>query len=117
MQARRLRSGQVPMKQVTPEAALDEKVADRIRGAILGSACANSLGGSCVGLNRKEILASIGVGGLRDFSPGLTRSHLPDHEPGLFLADTWLALELANSVAEKGDFDPEDLKERYQHLL
>jgi len=97
---------------------VDEKIADRIRGAILGSACGNSLGGSCIGLNRKDILASVGPSGLRDFSPGLTRSHLPDHRPGAILADTYLALELAESlIAAGGSLDADDLKSRYKALL
>ena len=97
---------------------MDEKIADRIRGAIFGSACGNSLGGSCIGMNRKDIVASLGPSGLRDFSPGLSRSHLPDHQPGVLLADTYLALELAESlIAHGGSFDAEDLKSRYKALL
>ncbi len=97
---------------------MDEKIADRVRGAIFGSACGNSLGGSCIGLNRKDIVSSLGPSGLRDFSPGLTRSHLPDHEPGALLADTYLALELAESlIAHGGCFDADDLKARYKALL
>jgi ADP-ribosylglycohydrolase len=97
---------------------LDEKVIDRIRGTILGSACANSLGGSCIGLNRKEIVASTGKGVLRDFSPGLPRSFLPDHQPGQVLADTIMSARLAESlIASGGDLDEEDLKRRLTALL
>lgn len=97
---------------------MDQSVALRIRGAILGSACANSLGGSCVGLNRKDLLACLGDAGLRDFSPGLARSFLPEHVPGDFLADTYLALELAESlIASGGQLDADDLKSRYTGLL
>jgi len=97
---------------------LDEKVIDRIRGVILGSACADSLGGSCIGLNRKDIVASLGKSGLRDFSPGLLKSVLPDHTPGAFLADVYLALELGESlIGQGGKFDPADLKERFGKLL
>ena len=89
---------------------MNEQVIDRIRGAILGSACANSLGGTCIGLNRKDVVASIGALGLRDYSPGLTRSVLPDHQPGAILADTYLAMELAESlIAKGGELDPEEL--------
>ena len=97
---------------------MDKKVIDGIYGTILGSACGNALGGSTIGLNRKDIVASLGLGGIRDFSPGLSRSFLPDHRPGAILADTYLALDLAQSViASDGSFNPEDLKRRYQELL
>ncbi len=100
------------------EGSLDEKVADRIRGAILGAACANSLGGSCVGLNRRDIESSLGPVGLRDFSPGLSRSFLPDHQPGAYLADIYLALALADSlVANQGELKEGDLKGRLTALL
>jgi ADP-ribosylglycohydrolase len=97
---------------------VDDKIIDRIRGTFLGSACANSLGGSCVGLNRKDVLASLSTACLRDYSPGLSRSFLPDHQPGAVLADTFLALELAESlVANGGEFDAGDLRGRYKRLL
>ncbi|MBX9770959.1 MAG: ADP-ribosylglycohydrolase family protein [Candidatus Obscuribacterales bacterium] len=97
---------------------IDEKVADRIRGTILASACANSMGGSCIGLTRRDIIASLGPQGIRDLSPGLLRSHLPGHEPGTILADTYLALSIADSlIAHKGKFDAADLKGRLTGLL
>lgn len=97
---------------------IDEKVVDRIRGTILGLACANSMGGSCIGLTRREIVASLGSQGLRDLSPGLLRSHLPGHEPGTILADTYLALSVADSlIAHKGKLDADDLKGRLKALL
>jgi ADP-ribosylglycohydrolase len=97
---------------------MNEAVKDRIYGAILGSACANSLGGSCIGLNRKEICTAVGARGLKDFSPGLLRSFLPDHVPGTILADTYLAMALAESlIANKGNFSQADLKARFAHLL
>ncbi len=97
---------------------MNEKTSDRIRGTIFGSACANSLGGSCVGLNRKDILASLGSTGLRDLSAGLLRSCLPDHQPGAILADTFLALELAESLMDNtGSLNAADLRLRYAGLL
>jgi len=97
---------------------LDDLVRDRIRGAILGSACGNSLGASCIGLNHRDIMLSLGPGGLRDFAPGLSKSFLPDHQPGAVLADTYLALTLADSVTSAdGKFVPDDLKARYTKLL
>lgn len=97
---------------------IDEKVADRIRGTILASACANSMGGSCIGLTRREIVASLGPQGIRDLSPGLLRSHLPGHEPGTILADTYLAMSVADSlIANKGKLERDDLKGRLTSLL
>ncbi|HEY9784978.1 MAG TPA: ADP-ribosylglycohydrolase family protein [Candidatus Obscuribacterales bacterium] len=90
---------------------------DRIRGVILGAACANSLGGSCVNLNHKDILASAGAA-VRDFVPGLSRSAFPDHKPGAWLSDTFLAVVLAQSLIEnKGKYVESDLKERLKRLL
>lgn len=92
---------------------MDEKVADRIKGTILGSACANALGGSCIGLNHRDIMLSVGPMGIRDFSPGLSKSFLPDHKPGNYLADTYMALDLALSLVEAdGRFQDADFKRR-----
>lgn len=100
------------------EFEMNEKLPDRIRGAILGSACANSLGGSCVGLNRKELVAAIGTSTLRDYCPGLERSFLPHHKPGALGADTFLAIGLAESlIARNGEFDADELRQRYKLLL
>jgi ADP-ribosylglycohydrolase len=95
-------------------------VLDRVRGAILAAACANSLGASCVGVNYKEIIASVGISGsmLRDFSKGLPKSAMPDHRQGDLGADSYLAMTFADSlIASKGRFDAEDLRKRYRVLL
>ncbi|HEY9713826.1 MAG TPA: ADP-ribosylglycohydrolase family protein, partial [Chroococcales cyanobacterium] len=93
-------------------------VKDRIRGAVFGAVFGNSLGGSAIGLNYKEIAATTGVSGLRDFAPGLTRSLLPEHEAGALLADSFLSLSLAESlINNKGKFSVDDLKKRYAALL
>lgn len=95
-----------------------EDVKDRIYGALLGAACGNSLGGSCIGLSRKEILISTGLSSLRDFSPGLSRSKLPEHKPGEILADSFLALSFAESlIAGNGCFLEADAKDRLSKLL
>jgi ADP-ribosylglycohydrolase len=93
-------------------------IQDRIHGTIFGAACGNSLGGSCIGLSHKDILATVGISRLKDFEPGLSRSFLPDHKPGNLLADVLMGLSLAESLIEKGGrFDPLDLKSRYRQLL
>lgn len=94
-----------------------EELKDKIRGVILAAACGNSLGGSTIGLNHKEILATAGSS-MRDFVPGLTRSMLPDHKAGEWLPECFLAMELAESLATSGGkFNKVDLKARYVTLL
>ncbi len=94
-----------------------DELKDKIRGVILAAACGNSLGGSAIGLNHKEILATAGSS-LRDFVPGLTRSVLPDHQAGEWLPECFLAMELADSLAaSQGKFSRADLKDRYIALL
>lgn len=94
-----------------------DELKDKIRGVILAAACGNSLGGSSIGLNHKEILATAGSS-LRDFVPGLTRSVLPDHKAGEWLPECFLAMELADSLSvSNGKYNRNDLKERYVALL
>lgn len=91
---------------------------DRIRGVFYGAACGSALGGSCVGLNHKEILATTGFSRLRDFAPGLSRSLLPDHKEGEYLSDVHMALTFADSLIEnKGKFSAADFKNRLSRLL
>jgi ADP-ribosylglycohydrolase len=93
-------------------------IRDRIRGAILGAACANSLGGSCIGVNYKDIITSAAISGLRDYVPGLSKSLRPDHKPGEVLADAFLALSLADSlIAGGGKYNADDVKKRFSALL
>lgn len=97
---------------------LSEGIKDRIKGTILGAACGSALGGSCVGLNHKEILATAGISVLRDFVPGLTRSRLPDHKAGDLLADAYLGLFFAESLIDShGKLDVDDLRLKYKELL
>ncbi len=99
-------------------AKLSEESKDRLKGAIWGACCGSSLGGSCVGLNHKDILATAGVSVLRDFVPGLSRSQLPDHKPGDIHADALLGLALAETlIASGGKLPSGDLKGRYTALL
>ena len=95
-----------------------ESIKDRVRGTILASACGNSLGGSAIGLTRKEIMISTGLGELRDFAPGLSRSQMPEHKAGNLLADSFLALTFAESLIEnKGQLVNEDLRKRFGELI
>lgn len=97
---------------------MKEETADRIRGSILGAACGNSLGGTCLGMNRKEIMFSVGIRGVRDFTPGMSKSLLPTYEPGALLADSLLAGEIARSlIGTRGSFDSSDMKQRLSKLL
>ena len=95
-----------------------EGIKDRVRGAILASACGNSLGGSCVGLTRKEILITTGFSQLKEFAPGLSRSQMPGHKAGDLLADSFLALTFAESLIKgNGHLDAEDLRKRFGELM
>jgi ADP-ribosylglycohydrolase len=95
-----------------------EQIADRIRGTILSMACGNSLGGTCLGMNRKEIMFAVGIRGVHDYTPGLKKSLLPTYEPGSLLADTLTAIEVAECAIEnKGALQPEALKKRLVDLL
>lgn len=91
---------------------------DRLRCAISGACCGSSLGGSCVGLNHKEILATAGISVLRDFVPGLSKSQNPEHKAGDLHADAELGLALAETlIASGGKLQPFELKGRYTQLL
>lgn len=104
--------------QKISEEARKSEVLDRIRGVILGAACANSLGGSCIGVNYKDIVTTVGISRLRDYAPGHSKSTLPDHQAGELLADAYLAMSLAESlVATQGRFNDEDLRRRFRVLL
>lgn len=104
--------GKVTGKSLTAEQE------DRLKGAILGAACGNALGGSCVGLNHKEILGTAGISVLRDFVPGLTRSQYPEHRPGEVLSDFLLGKALAEILIEnQGKIDKDSLKTKFSHLL
>lgn len=97
---------------------MKEQIADRIKGSIIGAACGNSLGGTCLGMNRKEIMFAVGIRGVRDFTPGLKKSLLPTYEPGALLADSLLAVEIARSlITTGGAFDSGDMKHRLSNLL
>jgi ADP-ribosylglycohydrolase len=95
-----------------------EVIADRIKGTILAAACGNSLGGACLGMTRKEIMFAGGVYGLHEFHEKLPRSLMPNYQPGELMADTLVALELAESLAlNQGNLDRKDFKMRLSKLL
>jgi ADP-ribosylglycohydrolase len=93
-------------------------VKDRIRGSIFASACGNSLGGSGVGLTRKDLMVMSGFAVLKDYLPGLSRSQTPDHTEGALHSDTYSALALAESLIEcKGQINEDSLKKHFKELL
>lgn len=94
------------------------ETSDRIKGAIYGAICGNSLGGSSIGLNYKEIAGTVGLSGLRDFTPGLSKSLLPEHQAGQWLADAFLAVTVADSLLEtNGKLDESNLRKHFGSLL
>ena len=85
---------------------------------MLAAACGNSLGGTCLGMHRKEIMFSVGIRGIRDFTPSLKKSLLPTYEPGSLLSDTLLAIQMAESlVHNKGTLEIDDFRSRLTNLL
>lgn len=97
---------------------MNVQIANRIRGSILALACGNSLGGTCLGMNRKEIMLAVGIRGVHDYTPGLKKSLLPTYQPGSLLADTLLALQVADCAIEnKGSIDTDSLKKKLTELL
>lgn len=95
-----------------------EDTADRVKGAIYGAICGNSLGGSSIGLNYKEIAGTVGLSGLKDFAPGLSKSLLPEHQAGQWLADGFLGMTLADSLIEsQGKLDEANLRQHFAKLL
>jgi ADP-ribosyl-[dinitrogen reductase] hydrolase len=80
---------------------------DRFRGALLGLAVGEALGAPAEFLTSGQIVERFGVitemigGGCHDVAPGETTDA------------TEMMLCLAESLADSGDFDPEDIMERY----
>ena len=108
------------MEELTESAqsVQSDQITDRIRGLIFGAACANSLGGSGIGLNYKEIAATTGLTGLRDFAPGLSRSASPTHQPAELMADAFMGLCLAEALIEsKGRLKEASLAKSFNVLL
>jgi ADP-ribosyl-[dinitrogen reductase] hydrolase len=81
---------------------------DRFRGALLGLAAGEALGAPAEFLSADQIVERYGViadmlgGGCHDVAPGQTTDA------------TAMALCLAESLAERGDHDPEDVMRRYR---
>ncbi len=97
---------------------MNKDIENRIRGTILASACANSLGGASLGLTRKEIMFAGGLYGFHNFMKALPKSLLPDYRPGDLLSDTLAALKLSDSlIANHGTFVAPDFKQRLSELL
>lgn len=106
----------IPLTEKT-DIKTTEMVKERLTGAIFGALCGNSLAGSCIGLNHKDILATAGSA-LKEFIPGLSRSARPDHKPGEVLADGHMAIVLGETlVKSKGKFSQEELQKSYKELL
>jgi len=81
---------------------------DRFRGALLGLAVGEALGAPAEFLTADQIVERYGViaemigGGCHDVAPGQTTDA------------TDMALCLAESLAERGDYEPEDVMRRYR---
>ncbi|RPI30888.1 MAG: hypothetical protein EHM52_02615 [Actinomycetota bacterium] len=81
---------------------------DRFRGVLLGVAAGDALGAPAEFLSAEQVVERYGVitemigGGCHEVEPGETTDA------------TEMMLCLAESLAETGDFDPEDVMDRYR---
>ena len=85
--------------------ALDPRLVMRARGALLGLAVGNQLGVPTEGLGTAEAIREAFPQGVRDLAPPPKGSPFDD--------DAAMTLLLAESLAEKGDFDAADVAERW----
>jgi ADP-ribosylglycohydrolase len=85
--------------------ALDPRLLSRARGALLGLVVGNQLGVPTERLGTAQAIREVFPQGVRDLAPP------PDGSP--FDDDAAMALLLAESLEEKGDFDAQDVAERW----
>lgn len=83
-------------------------LADRYRGCLLGSACADALGGPVEFMSRAQI-ARLHPDGPREFTGGGWLSLAP----GEITDDTQMTLALARSLAQGGPLDVDDVAARF----
>lgn len=86
---------------------MSENLRDRYRGVLVGSAAGDALGATVEFMDRREIQERYGV--LRDIVGG-GWLRLP---AGEVTDDTQMALCIARSIAERGQFDPDDVASRF----
>jgi len=85
--------------------ALDPRLLTRARGALLGLVVGNQLGVPTEGLGTAAAIREAFPQGVRDLAPPPKGSPFDD--------DAAMTLLLAESLAEKGDFDANDVAERW----
>jgi ADP-ribosyl-[dinitrogen reductase] hydrolase len=84
----------------------DDRLFDRARGVMLGLAVGDALGAALEWSHPEQIERRFG-GPLRDMVAS------PAWELGEWTDDTAMAIELAESLADRGDYDEDDLLARY----
>jgi ADP-ribosyl-[dinitrogen reductase] hydrolase len=89
----------------TGDAGLDPQLLGRARGALLGLVAGNQLGVPTERLGSAKAIREAFPAGVRDLAPP------PEGSP--FDDDAAMALQLAQSLVERGDFDPGDVAERW----
>ena len=90
---------------MTASGAIDPQLVVRARGALLGLVVGNQLGVPTEGLGSAQAIRQAYPQGVRDLAPPPKGSPFDD--------DAAMALLLAESLAEKGDFDAEDVAQRW----
>jgi len=90
---------------LTTRAPLDPRLVVRARGALLGLVVGNQLGVPTEGLGSREAIRAAFPRGVRDLAPPPKGSPFDD--------DAAMALLLAESLADKGDFDAHDVAQRW----
>ncbi|PYO98861.1 MAG: hypothetical protein DMD61_08845 [Gemmatimonadetes bacterium] len=90
---------------LTARAPLDPRLVVRARGALLGLVVGNQLGVPTEGLGSREAIRAAFPQGVRDLAPPPKGSPFDD--------DAAMALLLAESLADKGDFDAHDVAQRW----
>src|SRR5256885_4951728 len=88
-----------------PDDALDPRLLVRARGALLGLVVGNQLGVPTEGLGTAKAIRQAFPQGVRDLAPPPKGSPFDD--------DAAMTLLLAESLAERGDFDATDVAERW----
>ncbi len=92
-----------------PDAALDPRLLVRARGALLGLVVGNQLGVPTEGLGTAKAIRQAFPQGVRDLAPPPRGSPFDD--------DAAMTLLLAESLAERGDFDATDVAERWVNWM
>ena len=94
---------------MTTPGSIDPQLLTRARGALLGLVIGNQLGVPTERLGTATAIRQAFPQGVRDLAPAPTGSPFDD--------DAALTLLLAESLAERGDFDANDVAQRWVNWM